>query len=75
VDKDERPHLKLIVTEKEEAVPQEVETHHYVYDPKYNYDLDMPKGELTMLIVAGLLLGTLFGIVVVGILWGGLSLL
>ena len=39
MDKDERPHLKLIVTEKEEAVPQEVETHHYVYDPKYNYDL------------------------------------
>jgi hypothetical protein len=75
MDEHRRPHLKLVVTEKEEPPIQEVELHHYKHDPTYNYDLDMPKGELTMLIVAGLLLGTLFGIVVVGILWGGLSLL
>ncbi len=75
MDKDGRSHLKLIVTEKEEAVSQEIDMHHYVHDPKYNYDLDMPKSELAMLIVAGLLLGTLLGIVVVGVLWGGLSLL
>ncbi len=75
MDKDGRPHLKLIVTEKKEAVSQEIDMHHYAHDPKHNYDLDMPKSELTMLIVAGLLLGTLFGIVVIGVLWGGLSLL
>ena len=45
------------------------------YVPTVTMMAHMPKGELTMLIVAGLLLGTLFGIVVVGILWGGLSLL
>ena len=69
MDQDKHPHLKLIKTP-----PPEPDLQYYKPDPTYNYDLDMPKSDLMMLIVAGILIGTLVGVVVVGI-WGGLSLL
>ena len=74
MDEHRRPYLKLVVTEREEPPTQEVELHHYKHDPTYNYDLDMSKSDLIMLVVACTLMGTLVGVVVVGI-WGGLSLL
>ena len=69
MDQDKHPHLKLIKTP-----PPEPDLQYYKHDPTYNYDLDMPKSDLMMLIVAGILIGTLVGVVVVGI-WLGLSLL
>ncbi len=69
MDDNKHPHLKLIKT-----LPHEPDLHYYKDDPAYNYDLDMPKSDLMMLIVAGILIGTLVGFVAVG-LWGGLSLL
>ena len=68
------PHLRLIDTQKEVISPPEPDLQYYKHDPTYNYDLDMPKSDLIMLVVAGILMGTLVGVVVVGI-WGGLSLL
>ena len=68
------PHLRLVDTQEEPASPPEPDLQYYKHDPTYNYDLDMPKSDLMMLIVAGILIGTLMGFVVVGI-WGGLSLL
>lgn len=74
MDESKHPHLKLIKAPETATTPPEPDLHDYVYDPKYSYDLNMPKSELAMLIVAGVLIGTLVGIVAVG-LWGGLSLL
>tara|TARA_A100001515_G_scaffold119074_1_gene101548 strand:+ start:83 stop:307 length:225 start_codon:yes stop_codon:yes gene_type:complete len=74
MDDNKHPHLRLINTHKEAASPPEPDLQYYKHDPTYNYDLDMPKSDLIMLVVAGILMGTLVGVVVVGI-WGGLSLL
>ena len=74
MDENKHPHLRLINTQKKTAPPPEPDLQYYKHDPTYNYDLDMPKSDLIMLVVAGILMGTLVGVVVVGI-WGGLSLL
>jgi len=74
MDENRHPHLRLIDTQKEATPPPEPDLQYYKHDPTYNYDLDMPKGDLAMLVIAGVLVGTLVGVVVVGI-WGGLSLL
>jgi len=74
MDDNKHPHLRLINTQKEAVPPPEPDLQYYKHDPTYNYDLDMPKSDLIMLVVAGILMGTLVGVVVVGI-WGGLSLL
>ena len=68
------PHLKLVDTQEETTSPPEPDLQYYKHDPTYNYNLDMSKSDLMMLIVAGILIGTLVGFVAVGI-WGGLSLL
>jgi hypothetical protein len=72
MDENRHPHLKLVKTPPQ-PLP-EPELHYYKHDPNYNYDLDMPKSDVLMLVVGGVLIGTLVGIVAVG-LWGGLSLL
>ena len=72
MDENRHPHLKL-VKKPPQPLP-EPELHYYKHDSTYNYDLDMPKSDVLMLVVGGVLIGTLVGIVAVG-LWGGLSLL
>ena len=68
------PHLRLIDTQKETTPTPDPETHHYVYDPDYNYDLGMHKSDVITMVIGAILVGTLLGVVLVA-LWGGLSLL
>jgi hypothetical protein len=74
MDEDRHPHLRLVETQKEVTSPPEPEKHHYVHDPNYNYDLGMHKNDVMALVIAGTLIGTLLGVVVVA-LWGGFLLL
>ena len=74
MDENKHPHLRLIDTQKEATPPPEPEKHHYVHDPNSNYDLGMHKSDVMALVIAGTLIGTLLGVVVVA-LWGGFLLL
>ena len=54
MNQDRHPHLKLIKTP-----PPEPDLQYYKHDPTYNYDLDMPKSDLIMLVSSSGLLSVL----------------